>query len=167
MDGNLFYHNRNFLHWVLVKMTASKNQQKILAYELSLPVRWADMDVNAHVNNTRFFTYFESARLAWFEALRTRELRNGHGPVVVQASCNYRRSIPYPETVLVRLYAGVPGRSSFTTYYDLLSASDPTIQYADGQAVMVWVDRASGKSLPLPDYVRSVLAPADESATNR
>ena len=26
---------------------------KILAYQLSLPVRWADMDINGHVNNAR------------------------------------------------------------------------------------------------------------------
>jgi acyl-CoA thioester hydrolase len=135
------------------------SNQKILLYQLSLPVRWADMDVNAHVNNTRFFTYFESVRLAWFESVRARNQRNGQGPVVVQAGCNYRRPIPYPETVRVNLYAGAPGRSSFTTYYDLFSESDGSIQYADGQAVMVWVDRTSGKSLPIPDYLRSILAP--------
>ena len=136
------------------------SEPKILAYELTLPVRWADMDVNAHVNNTRFFTYFESARLAWFESLRARDKRNGQGGVVVHASCNYLRSIPYPETVRINLYAGAPRRTSFTTYYDLLSETDPTIKYADGQAVMVWVDRATGNPLPLPDYVRDALAPA-------
>jgi acyl-CoA thioester hydrolase len=133
---------------------------KTLVYQLSLPVRWADMDVNAHVNNTRFFTYFESARLAWFESVRSRDQRNGQGPVVAQSACNYRRPIPYPETVLINLYAGAPGRTSFTTYYDLLSDADPSVKYADGQAVMVWVDRASGKSQPIPDYVRNALAPA-------
>lgn len=137
----------------------TRTEPRILAHQLSLPVRWADMDVNAHVNNTRFFTYFESARLAWFESVCLRGQRNGQGPVVAQTACNYRRSIPYPETVRINLYAGVPGRTSFTTYYELLSEADASIKYADGQAVMVWVDRATGKSQPLPDYVRAVLAP--------
>ena len=144
----------------------TKIEPRILAYQLILPVRWADMDVNAHVNNTRFFTYFESARLAWFESVCPRDQRNGQGPVVAQSSCNYRRSIPYPETVCVNLYAGVPGRSSFTTYYELFSEGDESIEYADGQAIMVWVDRASGKSQPIPDYVRSVLAPGNATASN-
>ncbi len=142
----------------------TKIEPRILAYQLILPVRWADMDVNAHVNNTRFFTYFESARLAWFESVCPRDQRNGQGLVVAQSSCNYRRSIPYPETVQINLYAGVPGRTSFTTYYDLLSEADPSIKYADGQAVMVWVDRATGKSQPLPGFVRSVLAPDNTAA---
>lgn len=136
------------------------NDHKKLVYRLTLPVRWADMDVNAHVNNVCFFTYFESARLDWAESVRTRKERGGQGLVVAQASCNYHRPIPYPETLRVDLYAGAPRRASFTLYYDLLSATDTTIHYAEGQTVMVWVDRASGQSLPLPDYMRKVLAPA-------
>ena len=137
---------------------------RILAFHITFPVRWADMDVNAHVNNVRFFEYFESARLAWFEGVRKRSERNGLGPVVAQAACSYKRSIPYPETLRVNLYAGVPGRSSFTTYYELVSEADHSIKYADGQAIMVWVDRATAKSQPLPDYVKAVLAPAPQEA---
>ena len=140
-------------------MSDNLSGNRKLAYHIVFPVRWADMDVNAHVNNVRFFTYFESARLAWFEGVRAREHRDGQGLVVAQASCNYRRAIPYPETLRVNLYAGAPGSTSFTTYYELLSETDPSIKYGDGQAVMVWVDRASGQKQALPDYVKAVLAP--------
>ncbi|MBM3343980.1 MAG: acyl-CoA thioesterase [Betaproteobacteria bacterium] len=133
---------------------------KKLVYELTVPVRWADMDVNAHVNNVAFFTYFECARLEWFESVRSRVQRDGQGLVVAQASCNYRRTIAYPETVKVLLHAGAPGRSSFTLYYELVSAADATLKYGDGQTVMVWVNRDSGKTQPLPEYVRKALAPA-------
>jgi acyl-CoA thioester hydrolase len=133
---------------------------RILAFHIVFPVRWADMDVNAHVNNVCFFEYFESARLAWFESVRTRSQRGGQGLVVAQASCNYKRPIPYPETVRVNLYASAPGRTSFTAYYDLLSEGDHSVKYGDGQTIMVWVDRSSGKSQALPDYVKAVLAPA-------
>ena len=145
-------------------MTITKIENKIFVYQLIVPVRWADMDVNAHVNNVKFFTYFECARLAWFESVRARSQRNGQGSVVKHASCNYLRPIPYPETVRIHLYAGPPGRTSFTTYYDLLSETDATIKYGDGQAVMVWVDRATGKPQPLPDYMRSALAPVNTPA---
>lgn len=136
------------------------SDNKKLVYELTVPVRWADMDVNGHVNNVAFFTYFECARLEWFESVRPRAQRDGQGLVVAQAGCNYRRTIPYPETAKVMLYAGPPGRSSFTLNYELVSAADTAIKYADGQTVMVWVFRDSGKTHPLPDYVRKVLAPA-------
>ena len=133
-------------------------EQRKFLHQLKLPVRWADMDVNAHVNNTQFFAYFEAARIAWLESVHARTTRDGEGPVVAQATCNYLRPIPYPETLDIRLYAGAPRRSSFTTYYDVFADGDNSIKYADGQAVMVWVNRASGKSLPVPDFVRKVLA---------
>ena len=132
---------------------------RVLVHTSKQPIRWADMDVNAHVNNVRFFEYFESARLAWFENVRKRSERNGQGSVVAQAACSYKRSIPYPETLRVNLYAGTPGRSSFTTYYELLSDADHSIKYAEGQAIMVWVDRSTGKAQPLPDYAKAALAP--------
>jgi len=128
-----------------------------LVFRIKVPVRWADMDLNGHVNNTQFFTYFEAARIAWLESVCARNARNGEGPVVAQAECNYLRPIPYPETLDVHLYTGAPGRSSFTTYYDVFSDSDDPVKYADGQAVMVWVNRSSGESLPMPDYVRRLL----------
>lgn len=137
------------------------NAPKRLVYQLKLPVRWADMDVNAHVNNTQFFTYFEAARIAWLESVRARNSRDGEGPVVAHASCHYRRPISYPESLDIHLYVGAPGRSSFTTYYDIFSDGDNSIKYADGQVVMVWVNRSTGKTRPLPDYVRALLAAAD------
>src|SRR5262245_7570674 len=32
-------------------------------------VRWGDLDAYGHVNNTVFFRFFESARIAYFEAI--------------------------------------------------------------------------------------------------
>ncbi|MEI8036410.1 MAG: thioesterase family protein [Betaproteobacteria bacterium] len=134
------------------------SEDKKLVFEFSLPVRWADMDINGHVNNVRFFTYFEAARLAWFQSIRDRHQRNGQGPVVLKSSCHYQRSITYPETVQIKLFAGQPGRSSFTTFYELYCKSTPGQRYAEGSALMVWVDRASSQSQPLPDYMLSALA---------
>ena len=57
-----------------------------------------------------------------------------------------------------------PGRASYTTHYDLLSAADNSIKYGDGTAVMVWVDRTTGKSRPLPDYMRAVFESTNVTA---
>jgi acyl-CoA thioester hydrolase len=126
---------------------------------LSIPVRWSDMDANSHVNNATYFTYFEQARIAWLEAVNMQNTAEGHGPVVVQTSCTFRRPIPYPETLQVRVYGGTPGRTSFPTFYEIVGTVHAAEQYASGDAVMVWTDRASGKSLPVPDALRALLPP--------
>jgi acyl-CoA thioesterase FadM len=65
--------------------------------------------------------------------------------------------MPFVDAVDVRVYVGPAGRTSFPTYYDIVGA-DESCKYADGQAIMVWTDRASGASRPVPDELRELLA---------
>ena len=39
------------------------------SHVLTIPTRWSDLDMLGHVNNTRFFTFDEDARLSYFEPL--------------------------------------------------------------------------------------------------
>ena len=41
----------------------------VLLHTARLPVRWGDQDPLGHVNNARFFTYFEQARIDYFDAV--------------------------------------------------------------------------------------------------
>lgn len=130
---------------------------RILLSALKVPVRWSDMDANGHVNNATYFTYLEQTRIEWLERVGMQNTAEGQGPIVVQTSCNFTRPIPYPETLEVRVYGGAPGRTSFRTFYEILSSTEGGVKYADGEAVMVWVDRSSGKSCPIPDVLRALL----------
>lgn len=130
-------------------------EQRKLLTRLQIAVRWADLDANGHVNNATYFTYFEQARIAWLESQNAQNTASGHGPVIAQTACSFLRPIPHPEMLTVSMYSGAPGRSSFPTFYDITGATD--IRYAEGQAIMVWVDRNSGKSHPLPDTLRKAL----------
>jgi acyl-CoA thioester hydrolase len=125
---------------------------------LRIQVRFADLDVNRHVNNVAYFTYMEHARVDWLKRTGMQTTVDGEGPVVVQASCNYRQVMPFVDAIDVRMYVGPAGRTSFPTYYDLVSTEDENRKYADGQAIMVWTDRDAGTSRPVPDALRALLA---------
>jgi len=129
----------------------------VLLSVLEIPVRWSDMDANGHVNNATYFTYLEQTRIEWLERVGMQNTAEGQGPVVVQTSCNFRLPIPYPETVEVRVYSGAMGRSSFRTSYEIYGSVEAGVKYADGEAVMVWVDRSSGRSCPMPEALRAIL----------
>jgi acyl-CoA thioester hydrolase len=135
------------------KVTADR----VLLSVLEIAVRWSDMDANRHVNNALYFTYFEQARIDWLERVGMQDTAAGEGPVVVQTSCNFTRPIPYPEMLELRVYGGAPGRTSFRTYYEIVGTRDKGVKYADGEAVMVWVNRNTGKSCALPEALRSLL----------
>ena len=38
-------------------------------FDMSMPIRWGDMDAFGHVNNTVYFRYMEQVRISWFEQL--------------------------------------------------------------------------------------------------
>src|SRR5450759_4638709 len=101
------------------KAKGASEEPRTLLNVLSISVRFSDMDVNGHVNNATYFTYFEQARIEWLQRVGLQNTAEHEGPVVVQTSCIYQKPIPYPETLEVRLYGGVPRRSSFPTYYEI------------------------------------------------
>ena len=136
-----------------------KEAERKLLCVFRIQVRWADLDANRHVNNVAYFTYMEQARIDWLKRMELQTTVQNEGPVVVQTSCNYKIAIPYVEGLDVHVYGGAPGRTSFPTFYDIVSVEDPTLKYADGQAVMVWTDRPSGQSRPVPGALRRLLTP--------
>lgn len=126
-------------------------------YTSIIPIRWGDMDAMKHVNNTVYFRYLEQARIEWYSHIG-REKNAGMETVVVNAHCSFMIPLTYPGTVEVRTYAGHPGRSSFEILQEIRLTETPDVVYARGGARVVWVDRETGKSSPLPDMVRQLLA---------
>jgi acyl-CoA thioester hydrolase len=120
-----------------------------------IPVRWGDMDFYGHVNNTVYFRFFEQARVEWIEG---EGFRVGPdvptGAVIINADCTFLLPVNYPATVLVKMYAGQPGRSSVMTWYELYVEGDERL-YATGSSKVVWMDTRTGKSVPLPDTLRA------------
>ena len=130
------------------------SDSRILLHTTHIPVRWGDMDAYGHVNNTVYFRFCEQARVEWVEALGFPvTVGEVHGPVIINAACTFLIPINYPATVQVDLYAGHPGRSSAMTWYEIRIEGDTRL-YAEGSAKMVWMDHASGRSVPLPEHLR-------------
>ena len=128
-----------------------------LAHVERIPIRWGDMDAMGHVNNTVYFRFMEQARIGWFGALVPKgEAWQSTGIVVANSSCNYKRAITYPGTVEVRLWVGPPGGSSVPTFYELRVDQDP-LPYADGAAVVVFVNMKTQKAARIPDRIRELL----------
>jgi acyl-CoA thioester hydrolase len=113
------------------------------------------MDMLGHVNNTSYFRYFEQARIEWVYGLQQPgKAYSGTGPVIVNASCTFLSPLVYPGDVEVRMYLGEPGRTSIGSYYDLTMDGR---KYAEGAAKMVWIDLASGRSVPVPDGIAALV----------
>ena len=128
--------------------------QKKLIHELSVPLRWGDMDSMGHINNTLYFRYMEICRLDWLFQVGAGAARTGEGPVIINAFCNFLTQLEFPGELRVTMFVARPGRSSFESYHTLERSDGPGVVVAEGGARVVWTDFAARKSAAMPDWFR-------------
>ena len=133
------------------------SEQRIAIYRETMDVRWGDMDALGHVNNTVYFRYYETVRVNWLFSIGHGIEASPTGPVVINASCTFLTPIVYPGRILVEMFAGNPGRSSFDTWYEIRPTEAAEPLYAEGASRVVWVNHQAGKSVPIPDGVRALI----------
>jgi len=121
------------------------------------PVRWGEMDALGHVNNGVYFRYMEQIRIDWLMSCFDMVNEVNTGPVLINAKCDFLRPIKYPNQIEVQMFIDSPGRSSFETYYQIhclgTEKDGKKTLCAEGSAKVVWVDRITEKSTPLPAVI--------------
>jgi acyl-CoA thioester hydrolase len=110
------------------------------------------------VNNVVYFRWFESARVAFFRriGLSAQWDAQQRGPILAASSCDYRRSIVFPDTVRVGIRATRIGRSSIGLEHRIISEAQKAIA-AEGTSTTVFYDYAAGRPHPVPDEVRRAI----------
>ena len=128
------------------------SDSRILVHTSLQTVRWGDMDAFGHVNNTVYFRYMETARMEWLRALSEEYvgMEAPEGPVIVNANCEFLLPLVYPAELEVKMFLGDPGRTSIGSYFEIWSDGR---KFADGAARMVWINRSTQRSTPLPPVV--------------
>jgi acyl-CoA thioester hydrolase len=126
-------------------------------HEMVVPMRWGDMDALGHVNNTGYFRYMEIVRMDWFQRVGAISHPAGHGPLIVNAFCNFNCQLEFPGDLRVAMYVADPGRSSFDTFHTIERVDAPGVTVADGGSRVVWTDYPAKKSAPLPAWLRTLL----------
>ena len=129
-------------------------------------LRWSDMDAFGHVNNTRFLTYLEEARVDLLfvtagEAVARERLSSGI--VVARHEIDYTAPLVFrPEPVPIDVWVGTLGNSSFTLQYEMLDDGGPV--YARASTVLVPYDVAAGRPRRLSIEERTALEPYLEAS---
>ncbi len=138
---------------------ARRTLSKEFALLVPITVRWGDMDAYGHVNNATFSTYFETARMKFFEWVRIFDYKEGerHAPAIVSATINYRQQVHYPAELEAGIRCINVGTKSFSLEHHLFRAGTDEV-VADGTTVIAWVDYAVGKAVELPGPLKTVLS---------
>jgi len=124
---------------------------------LEIPVAWGDMDAFEHVNNTVYFRWFESARIAYFRQVGALEVMQttGVGPILAATQCRFKLPLTFPDEVVAgaRVPADSIGEDRFTMHYAVASRRHGRVA-AEGNGLVVTYDYAAASKAPIPDQLR-------------
>ena len=121
-------------------------------------LRWSDLDAYGHVNNARFLTLYEEARVAlMFVAARRAGLTSFEdGVVIARHEVDYLRTVDYGDAVRVELWIEGIRPSRFTVAYELF---DNDAVASRARTVCVPFDLAAGRPRRLSGAEREFLVP--------
>jgi acyl-CoA thioester hydrolase len=123
-----------------------------------LRVRYSECDLQGHVFNANYFSYFDIALTElWRVAAGGYEemLDSGVDLVVVEATARFRAPARFDDELLVEVTVSHLGTTSMRTELRVLRDDVPLVE---GQMVHVFVGRATTTKLPIPPAIRTALA---------
>jgi acyl-CoA thioester hydrolase len=130
--------------------------RSLFPYFSAATLRWNDVDIQGHVNNSVPFQLFDTVVSHW-------QIENHlfHAPdqpicVVVRQSCDFFAEIGMMDKVTVGLALERLGSSSIA-YVLGLFANDAELAAVKGEFVHVVVDRDGRKPTLIPDFARQAL----------
>ena len=116
--------------------------------KVKIPVQWGDMDAFGHVNNTVYFKYFETARLAYFNAVGVMEgiKVDQLGPILAETNAQFKRALVYPDQVMVGASVLENHEFGFLMQYGIFSEQQQTITTL-GSGRIVMIDYNTGQKV--------------------
>lgn len=120
-----------------------------------IEVRYADIDAQGHVNNAKYLTYMEQARIAYFLHLGMWDGSSfvDIGTILAQSLVNYLAPIRLLQPVRAGVRVSRLGTKSLTMAYHLEDARTGQA-LATGESVVVAYDYRQHSSIPVPDAWR-------------
>jgi acyl-CoA thioester hydrolase len=128
-------------------------------YPVRVPItlHWADMDALGHVNNARYFTFFETARMALFERVGLAATGQPEiGPILAHTRCDFLAPVRHPADLVAGTRIDRLGNTSFTMGYAVAHAGGDVV--ARGEGVVVLIDYRSETKVAIPAELRDKLA---------
>jgi acyl-CoA thioester hydrolase len=127
-------------------------------------VRFSDVDVYGHVNNVKYFEYYQEARIAFVLSLAGRDYDadDSMGVVLARIDVDYRRPILFrAEPYAVETWVTRIGATSYDLSSRIIDApGDQGPSYSDAEVRLVAFDAATQRSRPLTGPERGRLESA-------
>ncbi|KQV65841.1 thioesterase [Nocardioides sp. Root122] len=138
-----------------VRPTPAPEVVEVPGGDYAVHVRFSDVDVYGHVNNVKYFEYFQEARIQLMTA-QGRELGEGLHLVVAQTDVDYRRPILFrADPYDCRTWVSRIGSTSLV-FESVVRDGDEIL--ARARVVGVCMDSETGRPAPVPEGLRALVS---------
>jgi acyl-CoA thioester hydrolase len=122
---------------------------------IETPIAWGQMDAFRHLNNTAYFRFFESGRIAYFERLDLLEYMevSGVGPILAATNCRFKIPLTYPDSVSIGTRVPEVQDDRFTMEYFVVSHKHQKVA-AEGTGLIVCFNYKENKKTALPAQLK-------------
>ena len=97
-------------------------------HQIDRNLDWSELDQLGHANNARYFTWFEEARMSYFQQVGipvTDQL--GWGPILAHTECNFLAPVTWPAHLVLCAKVASIGQSSLKMTYAVYIQPNATI----------------------------------------
>ncbi|MGJ3237331.1 MAG: acyl-CoA thioesterase [Anaerolineae bacterium] len=123
-------------------------------YQMVVAVRFADMDAMGHLNNAKYLTYCEQARIEYMRDVCAWQNHDpqGQGMILARTEIDYRQPITLADRVVVHLRVIRLGNKSFEMAYLITRqhGDDAPAISAEVKSVQVCYDYATEQTISIP-----------------
>jgi len=131
---------------------------------IETPIAWGQMDAFRHLNNTAYFRFFESGRIAYFERLNLLEYMEatGVGPILAATNCKFKIPLTYPDTVTIGTRVPEVQDDRFTMEYYVVSHKHQKVA-AEGTGLIVCFNYKENKKTAVPAELKKRIEELESS----
>jgi len=120
-----------------------------------IQIRYADLDALGHVNNANYLSYFEIARVYYFEELLGKDWDWVHeGFILAKTQVEFLKSLQLKDCPTVTIVTEEIGNKSFVLSYEIKVHEEI---YAKGDSTLVCFDSASNETISIPPVMMEAL----------
>ncbi len=125
-----------------------------------ITVRYGDLDPQGHVNNAKYLTYFEQARVQYLRALGLFTDDQSFmeiGVILADIHITYHAPIHWGTPIKAGVRTARLGNKSLTVAQSVVHGETGEV-FASGEVVMVAFDYHKKETISIPDEWRQVIA---------
>lgn len=129
-----------------------------------LHIRFNDIDAFRHVNNAVYLSYFEDARVEYFNSVFKGAINwQSEGLILAKSIVEYKSPIFFEDDITIKIRCARLGKSSFDFEYQLVKEhKGMEVVCATGTTVMVCYNYLENKVIQVPNEWVKILSEFDQ-----